>query len=84
MLMLRSLGTLEPELSKCRTSIVGSTIPGTDCEMFYCRIYNADCKYAVPFGYDYLCRHPEGRHFLIPEDADPETPVYRRANSRDL
>lgn len=83
MLMLRSCGNMEPDVNKCRTSIVGAPIPGTRDEMFYCRIYNADCKYALPFGYDYLCKHPESRSFLIPEDADPETPICRRANSKD-
>lgn len=82
MLMLRSHGTMEPDLSKCRTSSVGAPIPGSREEMFYCRIDNGDCRYAVQFGYDYLCRHPESRSFRIPQDADPETPVCRRANCR--
>ena len=76
-------GTLEPELTKCRTSYVGATIPGTAEEMYYCRLSNADCKYAMAFGYDYLCKHPDSRSFLIREDADPGSEAReRRAGSR--
>lgn len=78
-----SCGKMEPDLAKCRTSMVGAQIPGSHSEMFYCRIDNADCKYAMPFGFDYLCKHPESLSFLIPEDADPDAPMPRRANSRD-
>lgn len=79
----RAYGTKEPDLSKCRTSAVGAVIPGTTSEMYYCRISNAECKYAMPFGYDYLCKHPDNRSFLIPEDADPDSwPQPHRASPR--
>jgi len=68
-----SCGIMEPDLTKCKTSRVGTPIPGTDSEMFYCRLDYAECRYAMPFGYDYLCKHPDSLSFLIPEDAEPVT-----------
>jgi hypothetical protein len=76
-------GTLEPDVTKCRTSFVGATIPGTKEEMYYCRLSRGECKYAMAFGYDYLCKHPDSRRFLIREDSDPESMApERRAGSR--
>jgi len=75
-----SCGNMEPDLTKCRTSSIGATIPGTNHEMYYCRINNGDCRYAMSFGYDYLCKHPCNGDFEIPEDADPEeTPPLARS-----
>jgi len=71
--LTRSCGTMEPDLAMCRTSGIGTVIPGTDSEMYYCRLNNDDCRYAMSFGFDYLCKHPDNRLFLIPEDADPES-----------
>jgi len=84
-MLTHSCGKMEPDLTKCRTSSVGAVIPGTHSEMYYCRIDYAECRYAMPFGFDYLCKHPDSRAFLIPEDADPETPPASfRANSKNL
>ena len=66
-------GKVDPDLSKCRTSSVGAVIPGTRQELYYCRIDEADCRYAMAVGFDYLCKHPDCRVFSIPEDEDPET-----------
>jgi hypothetical protein len=65
-------GKMEPDLSKCRTSSVGSAIPGANVDMYYCSIYNADCRYAMPFGFDFICKHPENYTFEEPEDEDSE------------
>jgi hypothetical protein len=66
-------GKLEPDLNKCRTSMVEAVIPGTRRQMYYCRIDNADCRYARPFGFDYLCKHPENYAFPNPEDDADDT-----------
>ena len=64
----RRHGNMDPELDKCRTRGVGAVMPGTKLEMFYCKIENADCRYAMPFGYDYVCKHSNNFAFAIPED----------------
>ena len=81
---LETYGTQEPDVTKCRTSYVGATIPGTKEEMYYCRLNRAECRYAMAFGYDYLCKHPDSRRFLIRDDADPESlaPERRTASRR--
>ena len=66
----RHTGSLDPELGKCRTNKVGAAIPGTAHEMFYCRIDNEDCKFATPFGFDYICRHLNKHGFLGQEYED--------------
>ena len=63
----RQRGSQEPDLEKCRTSGVGALIPGTAEEMCYCRIDNEDCKFAIPFGFDYICQHLNNRDFLVTE-----------------
>lgn len=68
----RSYGNMDPDLTRCRTSSVGAVIPGANREMYYCRIDNADCRYAMPVGFDYVCKHFDSYEFLIPADADPE------------
>lgn len=57
-------GAQDPDLRKCRTAPVGSVIPGTAREMFYCRIDNDSCRFAMPFGFDYICRHLDSHQFL--------------------
>ena len=69
---MRNYGTNEPDLSQCRTSRVGSIIPGSKGTMYYCRIDNDECKYARPLGFDYICRHPDSHGFLMPEKDAPE------------
>ncbi len=59
-------GNLDPDLRKCKTGSVGAPIPGAGREMYYCRIDNADCKYAMPLGFDYICKHPTAHAFEAP------------------
>ena len=59
----RSTGNQEPDLEKCRTARVGALIPGTAQEMYYCRVENEECKFAMPFGFDYICRHLNNHSF---------------------
>jgi len=66
----RHKGTLDPDLDKCRTGKVGAVIPGSTREMFYCRIDNEDCKFAMPFGFDYICKHLNNHQFLTVVDED--------------
>jgi hypothetical protein len=63
-------GKRDPALDKCRTRNVGTVIPGSAREMYYCRIDNADCKFAMPFGFDYICKHLNNHEFFTPEDVD--------------
>jgi hypothetical protein len=73
--MLKRTGEkVDPDLSKCRTSSVGAVMPGANHEMYYCSIDHADCRYAMPFGFDLICKHQDGHTFVIPEDEDTETP----------
>ena len=58
-------GTVEPELTRCRTSWVGATIPGTSLDMYYCLNDNADCSYARAFGFDYVCKHADNHTFVV-------------------
>lgn len=53
----------DPELSLCRTTSVGSLMPGSGKELFYCSIEKDDCRYALPVGYDYLCKHGNSHTF---------------------
>jgi hypothetical protein len=69
---LRSYGTKDPDLSQCRTGSVGALIPGANRSMYYCKIENADCKYAMPFGFDYICKHPNAHTFRPPEPEDSQ------------
>lgn len=66
----RHTGSQEPELDKCRTGKVGSVIPGTTREMYYCKIDNEDCKFVMPFGFDYICQHLNNHTFIVPLDED--------------
>ena len=66
----RHRGMQEPDLVKCRTDKVGSVIPGTAREMYYCKIDNEDCKFAMPFGFDYICQHLNNHEFMTPRDED--------------
>ena len=63
-------GKREPALDKGRNSCIGAVIPGTTREMFYCRIDNADIRFAMPFGFDYICQHLNNHGFLTPKDVD--------------
>jgi hypothetical protein len=66
----RHSGSENPDLGKCQTSRVGSKIPGTGQEMFYCRLDNENCRFAMPFGFDYICRHLNNHRFLVFEAED--------------
>jgi len=66
----RHTGSQDPNPGKCRTDSVGALIPGTAQEMFYCRIDNEECRFAMPFGFDYICRHLNNHGFLASEDED--------------
>jgi len=66
----RHRGTLDPDLDKCRTDRVGAVIPGSAREMFYCRIDNEECKFAMPFGFDYICQHLNNHDFPPSQDDD--------------
>jgi hypothetical protein len=66
----RHTGTLDPDVEKCRTGRVGAVIPGTTREMFYCRFDNEDCKFAMPFGFDYICKNLNNHEFPTQEDED--------------
>lgn len=57
----------EPDFAHCRTSSLGTVMPGTKTEMFYCSIDNADCRYALSVGFDYLCRHSNSHAFAVGE-----------------
>jgi hypothetical protein len=59
----------DPALDKYRTGKVGAVKPATTREMYYCRIDNADCRFVMPFGFDYVCKHLNSHQFLTPEDA---------------
>jgi hypothetical protein len=67
MLEHRRCGTQDPDLAKCQTRRVGALIPGVNREMYYCSIDNAECRFAIPFGFDYLCRHERNHTFTMPE-----------------
>lgn len=66
----RHTGSQDPDPGNCRTDRVGAVIPGTALEMFYCRIDNEDCRFAMPFGFDYICKHLNNHGFLSSEDED--------------
>lgn len=42
-------------------------IPGAGKELYYCCLDESDCDYALPVGYDIVCRHPESERFELPE-----------------
>jgi hypothetical protein len=74
-------GTKDPDLAMCRTTTVGSTIPGTARELYYCVHSIADCRFARAFGYDYLCTHQENHAFAAPvEEVDTAGPVTTSGN----
>jgi len=56
----------DPDWTHCRTSSVGALMPGSNKEMFYCSIENADCRYALSIGYDYVCKHSKSHAFAAP------------------
>jgi hypothetical protein len=66
----RNLGKQEPDTKKCRTDKVGARIPGTAREMYYCKIDNEDCRFVMPFGFDYICMHLNNHEFYAPPDED--------------
>lgn len=66
----RKNGSCEPTLDQCRTGRVGAVIPGTTREMFYCRIDNEGCRFAMPFGFDYICQHLQNHQFPVVDDED--------------
>jgi hypothetical protein len=66
----RHTGTQDPDPKECRTIPVRAVILGPVREMFYCRIDNEDCKFAMPFGFDYICQHLNNHKFLTPLDED--------------
>ncbi|TSK07969.1 MAG: hypothetical protein FPO08_01255 [Geobacter sp.] len=47
----------------CRTSSVGAVMPGLGKELFYCCLDETECGYALPVGYDVVCKHPESELF---------------------
>ena len=66
----RHRGMQEPDLVKGWTHKVGAIIPGTSREMYYCKIDNEDCRFAMPFGFDYICQHLNNHEFMTPRDED--------------
>lgn len=58
----------DPDLAHCRTRSVGAVMPGSGKELFYCSIENADCRYALAIGFDYLCKHGNSHAFALDED----------------
>jgi len=58
----------DPEFARCRTSSVGAVMPGSRKEMFYCIIEDADCRYALSVGFDYVCKHSNSHTFATAED----------------
>lgn len=58
----------DPELTLCRTNSVGAIMPGSGKELFYCTNETADCRYALPVGFDYLCRHGDSHAFATEKD----------------
>jgi len=62
------MGTQEPDPTNCQTAEIGAVLPGTSREMYYCKIDNADCKFAMPFGFDYICQHLNNHGFSVPND----------------
>lgn len=58
----------DQDFTLCRTSSVGAVIPGTRREMFYCSLDNADCRYALPVGYDLVCKHSKNHLFAVQEE----------------
>jgi hypothetical protein len=63
----------EPEVTSCKTIRVGAVIPGTTREMYYCGDDNAECRYVMPIGFDYICKHPDCKSFLDSEKNEPGT-----------
>ncbi len=51
-----------PDLSQCRVANLG-TDTYVEC---LCAGPN-DCRYALPFGYAFLCQHPKFNAFLLKE-----------------
>lgn len=43
-------------------------MPGSGKEMFYCSIEDADCRYALSVGFDYVCKHSNSHAFATDED----------------
>ncbi|MBU5637542.1 hypothetical protein KOM00_12465 [Geomonas sp. Red69] len=43
----------------CKTSSVGAVMPGSGKPLYYCSLDDAECRYALPVGYDIVCRHPD-------------------------
>ncbi|MBJ6800863.1 hypothetical protein [Geomonas propionica] len=56
--------------SDCRTTSVGAVMPGTGKLLFYCSLDEADCTYALPVGYDIVCKHPDCESFATETPAD--------------
>ena len=80
-----SYGKMDPDISKCQTSSVGAVIPGTRSEMYYCGIDYADCRFAMTFGFDLICKHPDNHTFLMPEHEEHEpSPARFPSNCRHL
>jgi len=50
-----------PNLKKCKTRCITETL-------HECLVTNpSSCKYALPFGYNFFCTHPEAAKFVKPE-----------------
>ena len=60
----------------CRSRRVGAVMPGSGRELYYCSLDEADCSYALPVGYDIVCRHPDSELF---EEQQPVTTPSREA-----
>ena len=63
-----------PDLGQCRVASIGSDTY-VEC---LCAGPN-DCRYALPFGYGFLCQHPKFNAFLR-KDAPPVAPPASSSN----
>jgi hypothetical protein len=71
----------EPDTINCRTRRVGAVIPVSGREMYYCGIDNAECRYAMQLGWDYICKHPDNASFCAPEGGEEGMVEANKANS---
>lgn len=64
----------EQQFAGCRTSSVGAVMPGSGRELYYCSLDEAECSYALPVGYDIVCKHPDSELFSKQQTALPPSP----------
>ncbi|GFO65702.1 hypothetical protein GMPD_36210 [Geomonas paludis] len=48
---------------------MGAAMPGTNKLLFYCSLDEAECRYALPVGYDIVCKHPDCELFAAEDPA---------------